>query len=116
MRNADDTGYAHDATNGYMYANTSLSYLKPVRRFLVILSVWYGLVWLGTAGYGWVWLGMAGYGWVWLGMVGYGWVWLGMVGIVFSSSFHWYSIHCSIIYITHIQRNSRSPYVVSRIG
>ena len=80
MRNADDTGYAHDATNGYMYANTSLSYLKPVRRFLVILSVWYGLVWLGTAGYGWVWLGMAGYGWVWLGMVGYGWVWLGMVG------------------------------------
>jgi len=38
-----------------------------------------------------------------------------MVGIVFSSSFHWYYIHGSRMYIFKIVRNSRTQYVASTI-
>jgi len=33
-----------------------------------------------------------------------------MDGIVFSSSYHWYYIHGSRMYITHIKENSRTKY------
>ena len=32
-----------------------------------------------------------------------------------SSSFHWYYIHTSRMHITHTKRNSRTPYVVTKI-
>jgi len=40
-----------------------------------------------------------------------------MVGILFSSSLHWYNIHDSRMYITHMKHNSRTLYihVVSKI-
>jgi len=38
-----------------------------------------------------------------------------MVGFVFSNYFNWYFIHGSKMYITHINRNTRTQYVVSNI-
>jgi len=35
-----------------------------------------------------------------------------MVGLVFSSSFHWYYMHGSRMYITHIKHNFRTLYQV----